>query len=85
MDKYGLAILDQTSLTIGSRKKVIDNIDYSTIDLIYVDTDFSLCFDRNSKRQEGKKVPDKVMERMKKSLQTATIEEGFTSIMTVRG
>ena len=71
IDKFLLqektVIADATHLTIGSRKKLLDTLKVipDEVVMVYVDTPFEICMQRNSARQGITRVPDKSMYSMK--------------------
>lgn len=79
-------IADATHLTSGSRKKLLNNVmKPDQTFLIYVDTPFEVCMERNSKREGITRVPDDNMYRMKNTLRFPSPNEPFDKIMKVKG
>lgn len=79
-------IADATHLTSGSRRKLLNNVIHpDQTYLIYVDTPFEVCMERNSKREGITRVPDDSMYRMKNTLRFPSPNEPFDKIMKVKG
>lgn len=82
-------ILDQTNLTIKSRKSKLNMLihpqNYTKIAIVFNDTDEDILRLRHSNRSEetGKTIPDNVIEDIRKSFVLPSLEEGFNKIMTV--
>lgn len=69
---------DQTSLTKNARKKLIRNVKgYDRLIAIWIDTDFSTCFERNKQREGLARVPSDVLRSMNKKFQPPSLNEGF--------
>ena len=74
-------IADQTSLTIGARKALLKHISgYDDAVLIWIDTDFHTCFERNKAREGLARVPNETLKSMNASFETPTLDEGFSKI-----
>ena len=75
---------DQTSLTVASRKKFLNNIDKSLaeeINLIFIDTPYSECIINNDKRNGTRAfVPKGVIRRMHSQMEKPNTNEGFNYI-----
>lgn len=76
-------IIDSTALTIQHRKGYIDIARKynSRIVAIFIDTPIDQCKINNQNRK--RKVPDYVIDRQFKMLQTPTVAEGFDDVIVV--
>lgn len=90
LDRGYHVIADATQLTARSRGKLLNNLDIDENILIYcvdIDTSYSICKKRNSKREGIRKVPDSVLEKMYMAKSSPTLHEygGFSydGIITV--
>lgn len=56
------------------------------IEVLFLDTPIPIPLERNSRRPEGRRVPDNVMEKLQKNLKAEfpTESEGFSAIRVVR-
>lgn len=72
-------IIDRTSLTVKSRKKILDMFPNHTkfAQVIMASTE---KHELQLKQRIGKSIPEEVMERMKKSFEYPTYNEGFQYI-----
>ena len=73
-------IWDQTSTTVGSRKKKLKMLDgYTKIAVVFkIPEEAELA--RRLKSRPGKHIPDDVMKRMISGFEHPTLEEGFDQI-----
>lgn len=75
-------IYDATNLTRKSRRSILDkikNIDCTKICVLFI-TPVEVCKERNALRTGVARVPDEVYDRMLKSFNVPTLEEGFDHI-----
>ena len=75
-------IVDQTSLTVGSRRIALQNIKgYDKVILVWIDEDLDTCLERNELRKgTSAYVPRGVIRRMYYHFDEPTLEEGFSLI-----
>lgn len=80
-------IADATHLTTGSRKKLLNNLGTKPdeVIVIWVNTPFEICMERNGKREGITRVPDKAMFSMKSRFRPPSVNEGYDLILKVRG
>ena len=73
---------DQTSLTVGSRKKLLDSIKgYNHVNIVWIDENLEICLERNEYRKGTRSyVPREVIKKMFNSLEEPTLNEGFYRI-----
>lgn len=76
-------IWDQTSTTIGSRRKKFNMLpDYDHVAVVFNTPDLVVLKERLASRP-GKNIPSHVMVQMIRGFQMPTLDEGFTEIMVV--
>lgn len=83
-----VVIADATHLTVGSRKKLLDNLNVipDEIIMIYIDTPFEVCLKRNQAREGIIRVPDKTMYAMRNRLRPPNpVSENVDRIVRVKG
>lgn len=70
-------ILDSTAPTWGIRKKWIDMAQSygCRSKIVYIETDFDECIDRNKRREDDKVVPDEAMDKFMDIFQEPTANE----------
>jgi predicted kinase len=74
-------ILNATNITTGRRApwiglaKDLSKISPCYLDIVWLDTSFEECMERNRNSKEGDIVPDEVMERMRDSFEPPTNDE----------
>lgn len=81
-------IADATHLTVGSRKKLLDTLRVipDEIVMVYIDTPFEICMQRNNARQGITRVPEKHMYAMRNRLrQPNPVVENVNQIVRVKG
>ena len=74
--------VDQTSLTIRSRKWLIKHVKgYHHLNALWIDTPLEICLERNEKRKGTKTyVPRFTITNMKQQFKEPSLEEGFYRI-----
>jgi predicted kinase len=76
-------IWDQTSTTIGSRRKKFNMLpDYGHVAVVFNTPDLVVLKERLASRP-GKNIPSHVMVQMIRGFQVPTLDEGFTEIIVV--
>lgn len=83
-----IVIADATHLTVGSRKKLLDNLNVipDEIIMVYIDTPFEVCLKRNQAREGITRVPDKTMYAMRNRLRPPNpVSENVDRIVRVKG
>ena len=76
-------IWDQTSTTVGSRRKKFNMLpDYDHVAVVFNTPEMSVLKERLASRP-GKNIPSHVMVQMIRGFQMPTLDEGFTEIIVV--
>ena len=73
LDEGGTVIADATHIDVFSRRKLLENISFASVDYvipIVVNTPFEICKKRNAQRTGRKKVPDLALNRLRRRFVT---------------
>lgn len=74
--------VDQTSISIASRKKLLKNIHgYDFCFALIMDTDLQICIERNKKRTGRACVPEKIIYQMWNNYEKPRHDEGFDGVL----
>jgi predicted kinase len=75
-------IIDATHLTVGSRSQWVRIAGEVGVPIrcVWSNTPVEECKRRNALRDDGRRVPDDVMDRMVESFQPPTMDEGFVEV-----